>query len=253
MHVGWSIKALEAGKHMLCEKPIGLSAAEGQKLVDAARRYPKLTVMEAFMYRHHPQWQRTRAIIREGRIGTLRTIQAFFSYFNEDRANIRNQPGMGGGGLMDIGCYPISVSRFLFDRPPRRVLAIADIDPRFQTDRLTSAILDFDTGTSTFTCSTQLVPFQRVNIFGTSGRLEVEIPFNAPPDGPARIWHTSQGQTTEILIPTCDQYAVQGDLFSLAVRNGTPVPTPIEDAVANMQVIEAVMESHRTGRWAAVG
>lgn len=252
LHVRWSIKALEAGKHILCEKPIGLSSAEGQVLVDAARRHPHLKVMEAFMYRHHPQWQKARLIIREGGIGTLCTIQSFFSYYNDDPANIRNQADIGGGGLMDIGCYPISVSRFLFGREPRRVAAIAEFDPQLKTDRLTSVILDFDTGTSTFTCSTQLVPFQRVNIFGTSGRLEIEIPFNPPADRPCRMWHQAQGKTADIVIPVCDQYAIQGDLFSLAVRNGTPVPTPIEDAVANMRVIEAVIESHRTGRWTDV-
>ncbi|HEX4072914.1 MAG TPA: Gfo/Idh/MocA family oxidoreductase [Planctomycetaceae bacterium] len=252
LHVPWSMRALQAGKHVLCEKPIGLSSAEGQELVDAAGRHPHLKVMEAFMYRHHPQWQRARLIVREGGIGTLRTIQSFFSYYNDDPANIRNQADIGGGGLMDIGCYPISVSRFLFGREPRRVAAVAEFDPRLKTDRLTSVILDFQTGTSTFTCSTQLVPFQRVNLFGTSGRVEIEIPFNAPPDRPRKMWHESQGKTVEIVFPACDQYAIQGDLFSLAVRKGTPVPTPIEDAVANMRAIEAVIESHRTGLWTDV-
>lgn len=253
LHVSWSIRALEAGKHVLCEKPIGLSAAEGQQLVDAAHRYPTLKVMEAFMYRHHPQWQRVRSIVREGGIGTLRTIHAFFSYFNEDPINIRNQPEIGGGALFDIGCYPISVSRFLFERQPNRVSAIADIDPRFKTDRLTSAILDFQTGSASFTCSTQLDPFQRVNICGTLGRIEVEIPFNAPPDRPTRIWHHARGNVEEIVFPVCDQYGIQGVVFSAAVRNGTPMPTPIEDAVSNMRVIEAVVESQKCGGWTSVG
>jgi predicted dehydrogenase len=252
LHVSWSIKALQAGKHVLCEKPIGLTSAEGQQLVEASHRHPRLKVTEAFMYRHHPQWQKTRSIVRSGGVGTLRTIQAFFSYYNDDAANIRNRPDIGGGGLMDIGCYPISASRFLFGREPARVCAFAEFDPKLKTDRLTSAILDFETGTSTFTCSTQLVPYQRVNIFGTSGRVELEIPFNAPPDSPSRIWHHAGGKPEEFTFPVCDQYAIQGDRFSLAVRNGTRVETPIEDAVANMRVIEAVLESHRTGRWAAV-
>jgi predicted dehydrogenase len=252
LHVPWSIRALQAGKHVLCEKPIGLSSAEGQQLADAARRYPHLKVMEAFMYRHHPQWQRARSIVREGGIGTLRTIQSFFSYYNDDPAHICNQADRGGGGLMDIGCYPISLSRFLFEQEPRRVSAIAEFDPQLKTDRLTSAILDFETGTSTFTCATQLAPFQRVNIFGTSGRVEIEIPFNAPADRPCKMWHEAHGKTADIVFPVCDQYEIQGDLFSLAVRNGTPVPTPIEDAVANMRVIEAVIESHRTARWTAI-
>jgi predicted dehydrogenase len=252
LHVPWSLKALDAGKHVLCEKPIGLSSAEGQRLVEASRRHPRLKLTEAFMYRHHPQWRKTRSILRGGGVGTLHTIQAFFSYYNDDAANIRNQADLGGGGLMDIGCYPISCSRFLFEREPTRVCAFADFDPRLKTDRLTSAILDFETGTSTFTCSTQLASYQRMNIFGTSGRIELEIPFNAPPDRPSRIWHQTGVKTEEIAFPVCDQYGIQGDRFSLAVRNGRPVETPIEDAVANMRVIEAVLESHRTGRWAAV-
>jgi len=252
LHVPWSIQALEAGKHVLCEKPIGLSAAEGQELVAAGRRRPQLKLMEAFMYRHHPQWQRARQIVREGGIGRLRTVQTAFSYFNDDAANIRNRAEIGGGGLMDIGCYPISVSRFLFEAEPRRVSGIVDIDPRFQTDRLASAILDFGNGTSTFTCSTQLVPYQRVNIFGEMGRVEIEIPFNAPPDRPCKLRHQRGSHVEEITLEVCDQYGIQGDLFSQAILQHTPVPTPIEDAVANMRVIEAVLRASQSGQWEAV-
>jgi predicted dehydrogenase len=213
-------------------------------------------VVEAFVYPHHPQWQRALAIVRDGGIGTLRTIQSFFSYYNDDPANIRNQADIGGGGLMDIGCYPISLSRLFFGREPRRAWGWAEFDPRFRTDRLASAILDFETGTSTFTCSTQLAPYQRVNILGTSGRIEIEIPFNAPPDRPTRIWHQAGHQAgapiEEIRFPICNQYGRQGDTFSLAVRNGTPALPKIEDAVANMRVIEAVLESQQTGRFANV-
>ena len=249
LHVPWSIKALQAGKHVLCEKPIALSAAEGQTLVDAARQYPKLKVMEAFMYRHHPQWQRAKQIVAEGGIGELRTVHTHFSYFNDDAANIRNQADIGGGGLMDIGCYDISVPRFIFGEEPRRIFGIVEFDPRLHTDRLASGILDFGRGTSTFTCSTQLTSYQRANIYGTTGRVEIEIPFNAPPDRPTRLWHTHAGQTEEIVFPICDQYTIQGDLFSQAILNDTLVPTPIADAVANMRVIEAILESAKTGAW----
>lgn len=249
LHVPWSIKALEAGKHVLCEKPIGLSADEGQQLVDAGRQHPKLKLMEAFMYRHHPQWQAAREIVRGGQIGELKTIQSFFSYFNDDGGDIRNKADIGGGGLMDIGCYCISLSRFLFETEPERVFGIAEFDPDFKTDRLASGILDFGRGTSTFTCSTQLTPYQRVNIFGTEGRVEIEIPFNAPPDKPCKLWHERGGMREESLFEVCDQYTIQGDLFAQAVLNDTPVPTPIEDAVANMRVIEAVFESVKAGRW----
>jgi predicted dehydrogenase len=252
LHVPVSLQALRAGKHVLCEKPIALTSAEGQKLVDAARSHPELKVMEAFMYRHHPQWRRARQIVREGGVGTLKTIQTFFSYFNDDPGNIRNQADIGGGALMDIGCYPISLSRFIFEAEPGRVLGVVERDPNFQTDRVTSAVLDFTGGTSTFTCSTQLAPYQRVNIFGDRGRVEIEIPFNAPPDRPCNMWHERDGHVEEIVLDVCDQYTIQGDLFSRAVLENTDVPTPIEDSVANMKVIEAVLRSGESGKWEAV-
>jgi len=249
MHVPWSIRALQAGKHVLCEKPIGLTSAEGQQLVDEAAKHPQLKVMEAFMYRHHPQWQRARELVRSETIGELRTIQSFFSYYNDDPKNIRHAPEMGGGGLMDIGCYPISLSRFIFGAEPRRVMGSVEYDPRFRVDRLASAILDFGSGTSAFTCSMQVAPYQRVNIFGTTGRVEIEIPFNAPPDRPCRMWHQQGEEIEEIVLPVCDQYTIQGDLFARAILEDTPVPTPLTDAVANMKVIEAIVRSGDSGKW----
>jgi predicted dehydrogenase len=249
LHVPWSIKALEAGKHVLCEKPIALTAEEGQMLVDAANKYPHLKVMEAFMYRHHPQWQRAKQLVDEGKIGELRTIQSFFSYFNDDPNNIRNMADIGGGGLMDIGCYNISLSRFIFNKMPDRVVGIVEYDPKLKTDRLASGMMDFGNGTSTFTCSTQLHGYQRVNIFGTQGRIEIEIPFNAPPNVPCKMWHGQDGTIQEIVLPTTDQYTVQGDLMSLAILNDTPVPTPIQDAVENMRVLEAIVASSKNGTW----
>ena len=252
LHVPWSIKSLEAGKHVLCEKPIGLSSLEAEQLVAAGRRHPRLKLMEAFMYRHHPQWVAARRLVDEGRLGPLRTVQCFFSYFNRNPADVRNRADIGGGGLMDIGCYPISLSRFLFGREPRRVFAQVEYDPDFRTDRLASAILDFGDGSATFTCGTQLAPFQRVQIFGTEGRIEIEIPFNAPPDRPCRMWLAGASGTEEISFETCDQYTIQGDLFAAAVLGDSPVPTPIEDAVANMKVIEAAVRSGENGRWEAL-
>ena len=249
LHVPWSIKALEACKHVLCERPIGLTAAEGQRLLEVARQHPHLKVMEAFMYRHHPQWQRARQLVRQGKIGALRTIHSFFSYYNDDPGNIRNQADLGGGGLMDIGCYNISLSRFLFEAEPRRVCGLVEYDPRFHTDRLTSGLLDFAAGTATFTCSTQLVGYQRVHLFGTEGRVEIEIPFNAPPERPCRLWHQHSAGIDEIVLEVANQYTIQGDLFAQAVLHDTPVPTPLDDAVANMRVIEALVESAKQGRW----
>ncbi len=252
LHVPWTIKALEAGKHSLCEKPIGLNLAEARQLLDASKKYPKLKVMEAFMYRHHPQWGRAKRLVDEGGIGKLRTIQSIFSYFNNDPDNIRNRPEIGGGGLMDIGCYNISLSRFIFGEEPKRVLGVVEYDPNFNTDRIASGILDFGRGTSVFTCSTQLAPYQRVNIFGDAGRVEIEIPFNAPPDRVCKLWHDTSAGIEEIKFDICDQYTIQGDLFSLAVINDTPVPTPLEDAVANMKVIEALVKSGKNASWVEI-
>jgi len=249
LHVPWSIKAMEVGKHVLCEKPIGLTSGEGQQLVDAAKKHPELKVMEAFMYRHHPQWQRAKQLASEGQIGELRTIQTFFSYYLTDPDNIRNMADIGGGGLMDIGCYCISLSRFIFDAEPERVWGIVEYDPVMKVDRLASATLDFGRGTSTFTCATQLVSYQRVNIYGTEGRVEIEIPFNTPPDRPCKMWHQRGDEIEEIVLGICDQYTIQGDLFSQAVLNDTEVPTPIEDAVTNMKVIEAIIQSDKRGTW----
>ncbi len=251
-HVPWSIRALEAGKHVLCEKPIALTADEAQTLVDAAGRVPHLKVMEAFMYRFHPQWQRAKELAAAGAIGDVRTIQSFFSYSNLDPANIRNRADQGGGGLMDIGCYNISVSRFIFGREPARVCSMVEYDPQFKTDRLVSSLLDFGSGTATFTCSTQLSPYQRINIFGTAGRIEVEIPVNAPPKRPCRIWYAHDSTTDELVFDACNQYTLQGDGFSRAIIDNTRVPTPLEDAVANMRVIDAIVRSGRDGKWVEV-
>jgi predicted dehydrogenase len=247
MHVPWSLRALAAGKHVLCEKPIGLSAAEGEQLLAAARGSGFL-VTEAFMYRWHPQWQRAKALVCEGAIGRLTTIQTFFSFFNADPGNYRNKPECGGGALMDIGCYAISLSRWLFDAEPTRIMGRIEYDPRFQIDRTASAIVEFAGGTSSFVCSTQLSPHQRVQIAGDRGRIEIEIPFNAPPDKPCRLW--LDGATKEeIVFPICDQYTLQGDGFSKCVLNGEQPPTLLDDAVANMRVIEAIVRSDRTGAW----
>jgi predicted dehydrogenase len=249
LHIPWSIKALQAGKHVLCEKPLSMTAAEAQVLVDAAQQYPRLKVMEAFMYRMHPQWQRARELVKEGAVGELRTIHSFFSYYLDDPTNIRNILEVGGGAMMDIGCYAISFARFIFDAEPKRIMGIVEFDTKLKTDRLASGILDFGNGTSTFTCSTQLSPYQRVNIYGTTGRIEIEIPANAPVDRPCRIWLERDGKIEEISFPISNQYTLQGDLFSQAVLNDTAVPTPIEDGVANMKAIEAIFNSAKNGTW----
>ncbi|HEX2270987.1 MAG TPA: Gfo/Idh/MocA family oxidoreductase, partial [Pyrinomonadaceae bacterium] len=209
LHVPWTIKAAEAGKHVLCEKPIALDAGEARNLIDVRDR-TGVRIQEAFMVKTHPQWLETRKLIQSGRIGSLKSITCFFSYFNPDPANIRNQLDLGGGALMDIGCYPITISRFMYETEPRRVLGLIERDPVFGTDVLTTGVLDFPNGHSTFTCSTRLAPYQRMIFFGTEGRIEVLIPFNAPNDSPTQIVLDTQ----IIDLPVCDQYEIQGSLFS---------------------------------------
>jgi predicted dehydrogenase len=253
LHVPWSIRALEAGKHVLCEKPIAPTMAEALALAEAARQRPHLKVMEAFMYRFHPQWQLAGELVRSGDIGQLRNVHVSFSYYNADPANIRNQRDIGGGGLLDIGCYALSVSRLLFAAEPRRVMASVEYDPHFQTDRLASGLLEFEQGTATFTCSTQSGSYQRAIILGSDGRVEIEIPFNAPPDRPCKVTH-QRGQAVEtIIVEAVDQYTLQADAFARAILDGHDVPTPLADAVANLRVLEAVFESARLGCWVAPG
>ncbi|MBL4631089.1 MAG: Gfo/Idh/MocA family oxidoreductase [Paraglaciecola sp.] len=250
LHVPWSIKAIAANKHVLCEKPIALDATQAKQLQKAVDNAPHLKVMEAFMYRHHPQWLRAKQLVNTGAIGQLQTIESFFSYHNNDANNIRNIAELGGGGLMDIGCYCISLSRFIYNAEPIRVSAEMKFDKKFNTDYLTNAMLDFGYGTASFTCSTQLSPYQRVNILGTLGRIEIEIPFNAPNDMPCKIWlHDQAGNVEEMVFETCDQYSIQGDLFSLSILNDTPVPTPIVDAVANMEIIDRIKKSAQSTNW----
>jgi predicted dehydrogenase len=261
LHVPWSIRAAEAGKHVLCEKPLALSAAEARTLVETRDRCG-VRIQEAFMVRTNPQWLRVRDLVRGGAIGELRSVVGWFSYFNDDPKNVRNVPEWGGGGLMDIGCYPITTSRWLFGAEPVRVCGTLERDPRFGVDRLASAVLEFLSGHAVFTCGTQLVGAQRMVFLGTKGRLEIEIPFNAPNDRPLRIvlddgsdlahraFGAPAGKGLETLeIPACDQYAIQGDAFSRAIREGTEQAVPLEDAVANLRVIEAVVRSAGSGRW----
>ena len=247
LHVPYSVKTLEAGKHVLCEKPIALTHSDAEHLISVSRRFPNLKIMEAFMYRFHPQWHQAQSWVSEGRIGTLTTIHSFFSYHNDDPANIRNQLKTGGGGLMDIGCYSISLSRYLFGAEPDQVTGMIDRDPHFGTDRLFSGIMRFGKCLSTFTCSTQLTAYQRVHIFGTNGRIEIEIPFNAPNDRETRIWLSTESGTEEKCFPVCDQYTIQGDLFSLSILRDEAVPTPLDDAAANMRIIEALNQSAESG------
>jgi predicted dehydrogenase len=253
LHILWSVKALEAGKHVLCEKPLAPTPEETAPLLEASERYPKLKVMEAFMYKFHPQWRRVRSMVAEGAIGELRSIHTTFAYYLIDPGNIRNIAEFGGGALLDIGCYAVSVPRLLYGAEPVRVCAVVERDPQFGTDRLASALLEFKAGTATLTCGTQLAPYQRVSIYGTSGWIEVEIPFNAPRDRSTRLFYRPEaGATQELTVEAADQYSLEADGFAESILQGSDVPTPLDDAVANLDVLQAIFESSRTGGWTPV-
>lgn len=253
LHLPWTIAAAEAGKHVLCEKPIGLTAAEARELI-AVRDRTGVRIQEAFMVRTHPQWLRAIEICRSGRLGDIRSYVGTFSYYNDDPSNIRNVAEWGGGALMDIGCYLLVTSRMIFGEEPLRVMGCIERNPESDVDTLTSMMLEYPSGHAIGTCSTRLVPHQRVQVFGTRGRLEVEIPFNAPPDRPCRLFLDTRGDifghgVETLEIPTCDQYTIQGDLFSRAILEKTDTPYPLEMSVKNMALIEAVFRSAHSGRW----
>lgn len=255
LHVPMTLAAAAAGKHVLCEKPIAITADEAEKLREASSR---VLIAEAFMVRLHPQWQRARDLIKGDEIGDLRALQVAFSYFNDDPANIRNKADIGGGGLLDIGCYAVVAGRYFFDAEPLRVIALVDRDPAFGTDRMTSALMDFGTGRQlTFTVSTQAVPFQRLQALGAKGRIEIEIPFNAPADKPVRIFVDDGslhggGSARAIEFPVVDQYQLQGEAFSRAVRGVGPPAYRLDDAIRNLRILDALRRSEDSGAWEAV-
>lgn len=254
LHGEWTIRAASRGKHVLCEKPLARDAAEARRIKEAGESYG-VKIAEAFMIVTHPQWLRTRDVVNSGRIGKLHSVAGFFSYFNVNPHDVRNHEEFAGGGLMDIGCYPIRTSRFIFGEEPTRVIGCIERDPSFKTDRLTSAILEYPRGQCIFTASTQLVYYQKMQFFGTEGRVDIEIPFNAPTDKPCRIFidngkdlYAGASQVIETF-PICNQFTIQADRFSEAVRDNSELPNTLEDSIQNMAVIDAVFRSAKTGKW----
>lgn len=255
LHIPLTLLAARAGKHVLCEKPFAMNASEAEQLREVA---DKVHIMEAFMVRFHPQWLQVRDRVHSGELGDLRAVQAYFGYFNRDANNIRNKMEVGGGALYDIGCYPIVMGRFLFDVEPKRVIALIDRDPGFKTDRTVSALLDFGYGRHLdFTVSTQSVTYQRVQVFGTKKRIEIQIPFNAPLGGVTNLY-VDDGSSLDgasmatHTVPPCDMYTLQCDAFSRAVRGEIDLPYGVEDAIRNMRVIDALFESEKCGHWVTV-
>ena len=251
MHAEWVMTAARAKKHVLCEKPLAMNAAEAARMVAVAEQEGVL-LAEAFMYRLHPSWQKVRELVSSGAIGRLSAVQSWFGYYNDDPTNIRNIYEAGGGALYDVGCYCVNLSRLLFDSEPHRVVGSSVRDPEMGVDVLTSGILEFDTGTATFTCSTRTETDQRVHIYGTTGRISMGIPFNIPPDRPTEVYVTSGGNppvapaVETITFDTADPYTVQAEVFAAAVLDGTPLPFAPSDAVANMRVLDLLFETGAT-------
>ncbi|MCF6334745.1 MAG: Gfo/Idh/MocA family oxidoreductase [Spirochaetales bacterium] len=252
LHVEWSIKAMEAGKHVLCEKPFALSIDDVGKAIKVRDRTGK-KISEAFMVRSNLQWLKAKELIKKDEFGKLRAVQGFFSYNNTDPDNIRNSAEMGGGGIWDIGCYPVNTSRFIFDEEPLRVVSSIEYDPVFKVDRLASVLMEYPGGQAQFISSTQITPFQRMLFVGTKEHLEVEIPFNAPDKVSARIFisdNFTRAEERELIeLPVCNQYTLQGDAFSKAIIENTEVPVTLEDTLKNSAVLLAIFRSAQTGRW----
>lgn len=247
LHAEWTIAAARAGKHVLCEKPLALTSADAERMVEACEAHG-VRLMEAFMYRLHPSWVAVRELVASGRIGTLTAIQSWYSYFNDDPANIRNVRAFGGGALFDIGCYCVNLSRMLFNDEPTRVEASIVRDAYSGVDVLTSGLLEFTAGgVAAFTCTTRAEDDQRVDIYGTEGRISLGIPFNIPPDRPTEVYLTMGGDppvapaTETISFETADPYTVEAERFAAAVLDGGPIPVAAADAVANLRVIERLL------------
>jgi predicted dehydrogenase len=252
LHVPLTLQAAKAGKHVLCEKPIAITAKEAKKLKKVPRG---IHVAEAFMVRHALQWKAVRERVEKGEIGTPRLIQVFFTYYLDDPKNVRNKAKIGGGGLLDIGCYPITVARYIFDAEPERVTAVFDRDPKFKTDRTASGLADFGKGRQlSFAISTQSAPFQRVQIAGTKGRIEIEIPFNAPPDKPNRyfVQGMAMNEGTSHELPVSDQYQLQAEAFGRVIRKEEKAVYGMKDAIQSMKIIDAFFRSEKSRKWEKV-
>ncbi len=249
LHLPWTLAAMEQGKHVLIEKPMTCTAAEALQLVQACERFPNLKVMEAFMYRFHPQWQQVRNLIAHGAVGNLRSVHSWFSYCNSNPDDYRHHPQMGGGGLLDVGCYCVSVARLLFDQEPVRLSAMMELDPRTRVDRYVSALLEFPNGMADFTCATQMAFGQQVLIHGDRAALVVDTPFIPPADRPARIVLKHEQTGEDILIPQVDHFTLQTDVFSRAIMQNTPLPWTAIDAWKNMRVLDAIKQSGQAKAW----
>ena len=252
LHVPVTLAAAKAGKHVLCEKPIALDAAEAAQLKSAPGN---VLITEAFMVRFHPQWHRAREIVRSGELGRVQLVRAVFLYHNDDPGNVRNMADIGGGGIYDIGCYCVISGRYLFEAEPRRVVALVDRDPNFKTDRLASVIADFGNGRHlSFVCGTQASGRQSVEVFGDKASLEIVIPYNAVADESGALLIGNGGPLDRSLYrreitKSVDQYTEEADAFARAVLGEEPLAYGIDDAIQQMRILDAIFRSEKSGAW----
>ncbi len=244
LHIPYTAAALKAGKHVLCEKPISVNHNDALELLEFTNKYPNLKVMEAFMYRFHPQWDFIKKVLESGEIGDIKHVHSTFCYFNNNPENIKNQSELGGGGLLDVGCYCVNFSRFIYGDEPIEIQSNMDFDPDFNTDRVATGLLRFEDGSATFMCGMQVEFDQKAQIFGTKGKIEIDIPFNDAMELPRKVFITKGRKTTEHIFEPCDQYLLQVDAFSKSILDDSKVPIPLQDAVANMKVITQMFTNY---------
>lgn len=243
LHMEYTIKAIQKGKHVLVEKPICLKSNDVEEIIKVMNDFPQVKVMEAFMYKLHPQWIKVKELITDGAIGKLKFIQSSFSFFDDNPKSIVNTKEYGGGSLYDIGCYPVSVSRFLFDDQPKLICANMEIDPNLGIEVTTNCILEFENGRSQFFSSIRMKDNQNVKIFGTEGIIELVLPFNPLPNKQAEII-LIKNETKEIIkVDSCNQYEIEVSLFSKSIIENTEPPVSIYDSLNNMLVIDKIFES----------
>jgi D-xylose 1-dehydrogenase (NADP+, D-xylono-1,5-lactone-forming) len=240
LHAAWSIRAAEAGKHVLCEKPLALTADEARRISDACQAAGVL-LLEAFMYRFHPQTRWVQEQLAAGRIGPVRLVRGSFAFDIAGRPrDIRLHGALGGGSLMDVGCYPLNYCRMVYGGPPRSALARVVVPEGAEVELGVAAILDFgDDRLGMIDCSFQWPPQQRVEIVGQKGRIVVETPFTPGfNETVARV--ISGNETVEHRLAGVDQYRLQVEHFATCVREGTPLAIGPQDAVENAAAIELI-------------
>jgi predicted dehydrogenase len=252
-HLEWAGRAAEAGKHVLVEKPLALKADDIAALIKLRDKH-KVLVSEAFMITYHPQWLKARELIASGAIGTLKHVQAAFTYYNVDPNNMRNIPELGGGALPDIGVYPTVSTRFATGKEPLRVQADVERDAKFGTDIYSSVRADFGDFELSFYLSTQLANRQLIVFHGDKGFIEIRSPWNAGLYEHHKVELHNQKHTdaTVFRFPGANQYRLQVETFSRAAQGSGDTVFSLEDSIRNQKLIDAVFRAGEAGGWVEV-